>query len=78
MFSRAINNRAALISECDKVHVHVYVYRTGSLLRNNRILLGVIHSFTSVVQMDRDESRAELNPTTRVYTENPPRKNIGN
>lgn len=76
MFSRAINNRAALISECDKVHV--YVYRTGSLLRNNRILLGVIHSFASVVQMDRDESRAGLNPTTRVYTENPPRKNIGN
>lgn len=35
MFSRAINNRAALISECDKVHVYIYIYRTGSLLRNN-------------------------------------------
>lgn len=47
MFSRAINNRAALISECDKVHV--YIYRTGSLLRNNRILLDVLHSIGSVV-----------------------------
>lgn len=25
MFSRAINNRAALISECDKVHVYIYI-----------------------------------------------------